>query len=157
MTIDQSQIGLPSCRRHTRIEERVRSRSRREGAHRHVVTFRYPAVRERIGRRGPFAPFYEGSAGGRIGLRRLYLGVRHIALRYSVSKRRISEILRSDREYDSVVTLFYADVIWSRHRSRGEGRDRDIRSASHCRTAYRDSKSRRLAALERVLFLPGRR
>src|SRR5678815_3153984 len=86
MTIDQSQIGLPSCRRHTRIEERVRSRSRREGAHRHVVTFRYPAVRERIGRRGPFAPFYEGSAGGRIGLRRLYLGVRHIALRYSVSK-----------------------------------------------------------------------
>src|SRR5512132_2239575 len=110
MTIDQSQIGLPSCRRHTPIEERV-GRKSREGAHRHVVTFRYPAVRERIGRRGPFAPFYEGSAGGRIGLRRLYLGVRHIALGYSVSKRRISEILRSDREYDSVVTLFYADVI----------------------------------------------
>src|SRR5262245_51205948 len=46
---------------------------------------------------------------------------------------------------------------WSRHRSRGGGRGRGIRSASRCRTAYRDSKSRRLATLQRVLFLQGRR
>jgi len=31
------------------------------------------------------APFYEGSAGARIGLRRLYLGVGHFVLRYGVT------------------------------------------------------------------------